>query len=93
MSSDSSTIAATATTSPLRVLVTGAAGFVGFHLCRALRARGDVVLGYDNFNDYYAVELKRAREAELAKIDVKVVQADLVSANVCDVFPIAINCS
>lgn len=44
------------------VLVTGAAGFVGMHAAVRLRARGDGVLGLDNFNDYYPVSLKRARQ-------------------------------
>jgi UDP-glucuronate 4-epimerase len=42
-------------------LVTGAAGFIGFHVSRALLERGDRVLGLDNLNDYYDVSLKRAR--------------------------------
>jgi UDP-glucuronate 4-epimerase len=49
----------------MRVLVTGAAGFVGFHVARALLARGDAVTGFDNVNDYYDVRLKEARLAEL----------------------------
>lgn len=48
-----------------RVLVTGAAGFIGFHLSNVLLARGDTVLGVDNLNDYYDVELKKARLARL----------------------------
>jgi UDP-glucuronate 4-epimerase len=49
----------------LRVLVTGNAGFIGFHVARALMARGDAVVGFDNVNDYYDVTLKEARLAEL----------------------------
>lgn len=41
------------------VLVTGAAGFIGSHLCDALCARGDRVIGLDNFNDYYSPAMKR----------------------------------
>jgi UDP-glucuronate 4-epimerase len=48
-----------------RVLVTGAAGFIGFHLARRLLARGDQVTGLDNLCDYYDVALKEARLAEL----------------------------
>jgi UDP-glucuronate 4-epimerase len=44
-----------------RVLVTGAAGFIGFHLCLRLIENGDEVLGVDNLNDYYDVGLKKAR--------------------------------
>jgi UDP-glucuronate 4-epimerase len=50
----------------MRVLVTGAAGFIGFHVARHLMARGDTVLGVDSLEPYYDVALKRARLAELA---------------------------
>ena len=49
----------------MKVLVTGAAGFIGFHLTRRLLDRGDSVVGIDNLNDYYPVALKRARLAEI----------------------------
>jgi len=49
----------------LRVLVTGAAGFIGFHVARRLIARGDAVTGFDNLNAYYDPALKTARLAEL----------------------------
>ncbi len=49
----------------MRILVTGAAGFIGFHLSRRLLARGDTVIGLDNLNDYYDVSLKEARLAQL----------------------------
>jgi UDP-glucuronate 4-epimerase len=52
-----------------RVLVTGAAGFIGAAVAKALLARGDQVIGIDNLNDYYDVSLKRARLAELAGPD------------------------
>src|SRR5690625_2237668 len=45
----------------MRVLVTGAAGFIGFHLSKVLLERGDQVVGIDNLNDYYDVRLKEAR--------------------------------
>jgi UDP-glucuronate 4-epimerase len=45
----------------MNVLVTGAAGFIGSHVCHALLNRGDQVVGVDNVNDYYDVRLKRAR--------------------------------
>lgn len=49
----------------MKVLVTGAAGFIGFHVSQALLARGDEVVGIDNLNDYYEVALKDARLAQL----------------------------
>ena len=45
----------------MKVLVTGAAGFIGFHTARALLERGDEVVGLDNLNEYYEVRLKHAR--------------------------------
>lgn len=48
------------------ILVTGAAGFIGSHVCDALLARGDSVLGLDNVNDYYAPARKRANVSEVA---------------------------
>ena len=49
----------------VRVLVTGAAGFIGFHVCQKLLARGDQVIGLDNLNNYYDVTLKKDRLAQL----------------------------
>jgi len=46
-------------------MVTGAAGFIGFHLCKRLLEQGDEVVGIDNLNDYYDVALKKARLAQL----------------------------
>lgn len=63
-----------------RVLVTGAAGFIGFHLSRALVARGDFVIGYDNYNTYYAPWLKEKRTALLGECGVEVVVGDLKDA-------------
>jgi UDP-glucuronate 4-epimerase len=51
----------------LKVLVTGAAGFIGFHVSRYLLERGDQVVGVDNLNDYYDVSLKEARLQQLFK--------------------------
>ncbi|XP_021748128.1 UDP-glucuronate 4-epimerase 3-like [Chenopodium quinoa] len=59
------------------VLVTGAAGFVGTHVSAALKRRGDGVLGFDNFNDYYDPSLKRARQALLERSGVFIVEGDI----------------
>ena len=50
----------------MKILVTGAAGFIGFHTAKALLDRGDEVVGLDNLNAYYDVKLKEARLAELS---------------------------
>ncbi|MCK5538358.1 MAG: NAD-dependent epimerase [Bacteroidales bacterium] len=49
----------------MKILVTGTAGFIGFHLAKKLLERGDEVIGLDNINDYYDVNLKYARLNEL----------------------------
>ena len=49
----------------MTVLVTGVAGFIGYHVARALLGRGEGVIGIDNLNDYYDVGLKEARLARL----------------------------
>ena len=50
----------------MKVLVTGAAGFIGMHVCERLLARGDEVVGMDDLNDYYDPQLKQDRLARLA---------------------------
>ena len=68
----------------MHILVTGAAGFIGFHTSNKLLARGDTVVGLDNLNDYYDVNLKKARLALLqaqpgftfAKIDLQDTDAE-----------------
>ncbi|MBJ7498537.1 MAG: GDP-mannose 4,6-dehydratase [Sphingopyxis sp.] len=53
----------------MAILVTGIAGFIGMHVAAGLLARGETVIGIDNFNDYYPPALKEARLAELQRID------------------------
>lgn len=62
----------------MKILVTGSAGFIGYHLSTSLLEDGYEVVGYDNFNEYYSVKLKRDRTASLLKHDdFKLVEADL----------------
>lgn len=53
----------------MKILVTGAAGFVGFHSAKRLLQNGHVIVGIDNLNDYYDVNLKHGRLAELHKFE------------------------
>jgi len=62
-----------------RILITGAGGFIGFHLTHALHRRGDFVIGLDNFNDYYSPTLKKKRAAILREKGV-----DIIVGDICD---------
>lgn len=62
----------------MKVLVTGAAGFIGSHLAEKLAGRGDQVIGLDNFDDYYDTAKKRANERRLNEhSNFKMVEADV----------------
>ncbi len=61
----------------MKVLVTGSAGFIGFHASMALFEDGHEVLGLDNLNDYYLPQLKEARVAELVKRGIAFKKLDL----------------
>jgi UDP-glucuronate 4-epimerase len=64
----------------MKVLLTGCAGFIGMHAGQRLLARGDEVVGVDNFNAYYDVTLKRDRVAQLVKQpNFRLIEADLVN--------------
>ncbi len=60
-----------------RILVTGAAGFIGFHLSRALKKEGHFVFGMDNFNNYYNPQLKHDRANILATDGITVATQDI----------------
>src|SRR6185436_3264472 len=63
----------------MNILVTGAAGFIGSYVCRALAERGDSVVGLDNFNDYYDPQIKRDRVAAICP-EVRIAEVDLADA-------------
>jgi len=70
----------------MKILVTGAAGFIGFHTSRQLLERGDTVVGLDNFNDYYDVSLKESRAAVLDGYDAfNMVRIDLADRDAMEV--------
>lgn len=60
-----------------KILITGAAGFIGFHLALALKKQGHIVLGCDNFNDYYDPELKIKRTSILGQYDIPCLERDI----------------
>lgn len=60
-----------------RILITGAAGFIGFHLARHLKKRGDFVIGLDNFNSYYDPQLKKDRAELLKKMGIEIETGDI----------------
>ena len=66
----------------MKYLVTGAAGFIGFHVSQRLLAAGHQVVGIDNLNDYYDISLKQARLDELSSADFHFVKMDLADTPV-----------
>lgn len=59
------------------ILLTGVAGFIGYHTALALKKRGDVVIGLDNFNAYYSPDLKRKRAGLLKEQGIEVLEEDI----------------
>ena len=64
----------------MKIFITGIAGFIGFHLARFLKKRGNDVFGCDNFNHYYDPGLKRRRAQILAQEGISVVETDICNA-------------
>jgi len=77
----------------MRILVTGAAGFIGFHLCKKLLEEKNQILGIDNINNYYDVKLKKNRlKILLGKKNFKFKKIDISNTNfVKKIYPIAKN--
>jgi UDP-glucuronate 4-epimerase len=69
----------------MKYLVTGAAGFIGSHLCHKLTTEGNEVIAIDNFSDYYDINLKKLRvENLLTPLQVKVLSVDISDKNAID---------
>jgi len=71
----------------MKVLVTGAAGFIGSHACERLSFLGHEVVGIDNYSDYYSMHLKRLNVKALNAIGVQVLKHDLRSDDLIEVLP------
>ncbi len=69
----------------MRILITGAAGFIASHLCENLKSKGYEIYGIDNFNDYYDVKLKELNASDLAKQEIFIFRKDL-NDDLSDVF-------
>ncbi len=69
----------------MKYLVTGAAGFIGSHLCNKLTSEGNEVIAIDNFSDYYDINLKKLRvEKLLTPLQIKVLSVDISDKNEID---------
>jgi len=71
----------------MKILVTGAAGFIGSHTSERLQNLGHEVIGVDNFNSYYNIELKRLNAKTIADKGVNIITHDLRTDNLSDVLP------
>ena len=65
----------------MKILVTGAVGFVGSHACERFANLGYDVIGVDNFNSHYDVEIKQSNERVLKKKGISVIKIDLRTKN------------
>ncbi|WP_034057489.1 NAD-dependent epimerase/dehydratase family protein [Lacinutrix jangbogonensis] len=75
----------------MKILVTGAAGFIGSHTCERLKSLGHDVVGLDNFNDYYSLELKHLNEKALNAKGISIINHDLRADSLVDVLPKEVN--
>ena len=69
----------------MKILVTGAVGFIGSHTAERLNSLGHEVYGVDNFSPYYSLELKQLNEKALVGKGIKVIKADLRQDNLASV--------
>ena len=72
----------------MKILVTGAAGFIGSHLAEKLQKLNHQVIGLDNFSDYYSVDLKRENASVLRKLGVPIIEQDLCNDHLHLVLPL-----
>jgi len=71
----------------MKILVTGIAGFIGSHTAERLCDAGHNVIGVDNFNDYYSLELKQLNVKSLLEKGVKIIKKDLRDENLSEILP------
>jgi len=71
----------------MKILITGAAGFIASHLCEKLKSLGHEVYGIDNFNDYYDIKLKELNASDLANQGISIFRKDL-NDDLTDVFAV-----
>ncbi|HZW62558.1 MAG TPA: NAD-dependent epimerase/dehydratase family protein [Flavobacteriaceae bacterium] len=71
----------------MKILVTGAAGFIASHACERLKALGHDVIGVDNFSPYYSLELKKLNEKALNDKGINILKADLRTDTLAEVLP------
>jgi nucleoside-diphosphate-sugar epimerase len=75
----------------MKILVTGAAGFIGSHTAERLKSLGHDVIGVDNFNDYYSLDLKNLNAKSLKDNGIEIIKKDLRDTDLAEVFPTDIN--
>lgn len=75
----------------MKILITGASGFIGSHTAERLKDLGHEVIGVDNFSPYYSLELKRLNEKALAAKGITIINKDLRDTDLAELLPKDIN--